>query len=55
MLLNSLIVDRGLLLQLDSEISQKSKETIQEFTLRLPKKGTAPNLLQAELERDKRR
>ena len=55
MLLNSLIVDKGLLLLLDSELSQKSKDTIQEFTFRLPKKGTAPNLLQAEAERDKRK
>ena len=45
MLLQSLIIDRGILIQLDSEIAQKSKETIQAFTIRLPKKGTPVNLL----------
>lgn len=47
MLLQSLNVDRGLLLQLDSELAQKSKETIHDFTVRLPQKGTPANLLQA--------
>lgn len=55
MLLNTLTIEKGLNIQIDSELAEYSKRLLDSSYSRLPKKGTAPNLLEQEQQRDQRR
>jgi anion-transporting ArsA/GET3 family ATPase len=55
MLLNTLVVGKGLNILLDSDIAEVSKRILDESIQRLPRKGTAPNLLAQEADRDKKK
>ena len=55
MIINSLEVDRGLTILLDSDLAEYCKQTLIEATKRLPKKGTDPSLLKLEQQRNQSR
>jgi hypothetical protein len=52
MLLNTLVVGKGLNILLDSDIAEISRKVLDESISRLPKKGTPQNLLDEERDRD---
>lgn len=52
MLLNTLVVGKGLNILLDSDLAEQSKIVLEQAVSRLPRKGTPAHLLAQETERD---
>ena len=54
-LINSLEIDKGLVIQLDSDLAEHCHLILEESIKRLPRKGADPNEMRMEIKRNKQR